>query len=129
MAIVMLRIDMPPKGELETSSDGGAELTDDQMNEELAIREDFLERTARKFAELPRRPPHRMGNVSRVELIGGNERSRLNHYMVILTVDIGIPYGLAELLPEGAELTVLGPFEALQTWPEIVVPSQAAATA
>jgi hypothetical protein len=116
---------MPAKGELETNPGSGAELTDAQTEEELAIRQEFLDYVTPKLAELPRRPSHRLGNVSRVELIGGNEWSQFNHYVVILTVDVGIPPGLDEIVPAGGELTVLGPFEALQTWPELVS-SQAA---
>lgn len=125
MATLVLRIDMPPKGELETSPGSGAELTDEQTNEELAIRQEFLDYVTPKLAELPCRPPHRLGNVSHVELIGGNEWSQFNHYVVILTVDIGIPPGLDEIVPDGGELTVLGPFEALESWGKIAS-SQAA---
>lgn len=124
MATLAIRIDMPPKGELETSQDG-SNPTDEQMNEELAIRQEFLDYVAPRLAELPTRPPHAFGNVSRVELHGGNVWSQLNHYLVVLTVDIGIPNGLDAVFPGEAEIAVLGPYEALQTWPEIVV-SQAA---
>ncbi len=119
MATVAIRVDMPPKGELETSQDA-SEPTEDQMNEELAIRQEFLDYVGPRLAELPKRPPHAVANVSRVELDGGNVWSQLNHYLVVLTVDVGIPDDLDELFLADADLTVLGPYEALETWSEIL---------
>jgi hypothetical protein len=68
---------------------------------------------------LPNRPLNRFSNVSRVELLGTGEWSRLNHYLVLLTVDFGDPRIQQELLaklPGGSKLSVVGPFDSLQAW-------------
>jgi hypothetical protein len=90
------------------------------MAEELAARERVLGALRPYLSQLPSRPPHRSGNVSRVELLGANTWSNLNHYAVIVTVDIGDPGledGLRAVLPEGSQVTVKGGFEALEQWP------------
>lgn len=131
MATLMLRIDMPPKGVLETSEDP-PELTDELMNEEQQIRQEFLDYVSPRLAELPKRPFFRSGNVSRVELLGANEWTNLNHYLVILSVDIGIPRDLDSILPPHAEMTLIGPYTSLDSWvrveePEAAEPATAAA--
>jgi len=71
------------------------------------------------FASLPNRRPHRADNVSRVELFGRNVWSELNHYLLLVTVDIGDPGIQKELsskLPEGSKVSVVGAFESLQEW-------------
>ena len=119
MHTLAISIDMPPTGELETSGNGSA-LTDTQTAEELQARQDFLDLVSPFLQALPGRPPHREGNVSRVELLGASTWSRLNHYLLILAVDIGggeIGTQLAQLLPAGAQVAVRGEFELLQAWP------------
>ncbi len=120
MQTLAISIEMPPTGELETAGDGAA-LTDAQMAEELQARQDFLDLISPFLRSLPGRPPHREGNVSRAELLGASTWTRLNHYLVILAVDIGgeeFGLQLRELLPAGAQVSVLGGFESLQVWPE-----------
>jgi hypothetical protein len=66
-------------------------------------------------------PPHRAGNVTRVELLGRNVFSQLNHYLLLVTVDIGDPGiegHLSALLPHGTRISVVGEFTPVQEWPE-----------
>lgn len=120
MHTLVISIDMPPTGELETTSNGSA-LTDAQTAEELQARQDFLDLVSPFLQALPGRPLHREGNVSRVELLGANAWSQLNHYLLILSVDIGgqeIGGQLSQLLPAGAQVSVRGEFDSMQAWPE-----------
>ena len=121
MATLAISIDMPPTGELETSGDGTSP-TDAQMAEETHARENFLDIVSSYLKSLPKRPPRRAGNVSRVELLGRGVWSQLNHYLLLVTVDIGnagIDQDLSALLPRGSHVAVVGAFNSLQTWPEI----------
>ncbi len=122
MATLVLRIDMPPKGVLETSPDFIAEPTREMMDEELAIRQEFLDYVSPRLAELPKRGFRRLGNVSSVELLGANEWSNFNHYLVILSVDIGIPRDLDGIVPPGGEMTVIGPYTSLDSWVRVEEP-------
>jgi len=70
---------------------------------------------------LPETPPHRAGNVTRVELLGRNVFSQLNHYLLLVTVDIGDPGiegHLLALLPQGTQISVVGEFTPVKEWPE-----------
>ncbi len=119
MALVAITIDMPPTGELETSGDGTSP-TQEQMDEETLARQNFLDTIAPYLKSLPERPPHRSGNVSHAQLLGRDEWSLLNHYLLLLTVDIwqaDTDPELSALLPQGAQVAVLGSFESLQEWP------------
>jgi len=90
------------------------------MAEETAARERTLDALRPYLSSLPERPPHRAGNVSRVELLGANTWSNLNHYTVLVTVDIGSPpfqEELEQILPEGSTVVVSGTFESLEEWP------------
>jgi hypothetical protein len=119
MATMAISIDLPPVGEIETSDQFQGSPTDAQMDEEMNARQKFLDIVAPYFASLPNRPLNRLSNVSRVELLGTGEWSRLNHYLVLLTVDFGDPRIQQELLaklPGGSKLSVVGPFDSLQTW-------------
>jgi hypothetical protein len=119
MATLAITIDLPPAGELEVTGNG-TEPTQAQMDEETKWRNSFIDAVSSYLASLPGMPPQRMGNVSRVELLGRNEWSTLNHYLLLVTVDIGdrgIEDHLADLLPPGSKVTGLGDFESLQTWP------------
>lgn len=120
MATLTISIDLPPKGELETSGDGRSP-TDAQMEEETQVRQDFLDIVSPYFESLPRRPPRRSGNVSRVKLLGREVWSELNHYLVLVTVDIGEPRideELLKLLPQGSQVSVVGAFSSLHEWRE-----------
>ena len=106
---LIVRIDAPPQGELETSGNGTSP-TDEQMAEEQRIRQSFLDGVSPYLESLPQRPPHRSGNVSRVELLGKEIWSEMNHYLLVLHVDIG-NVNLSELpahLPPGTEVNVVG---------------------
>ena len=106
---LIVRIDAPPQGELETSGNGTSP-TDEQMAEEQRIRQGFLDGVSPYLESLPQRPPHRSGNVSRVELLGKEIWSEMNHYLLVLHVDIG-DVNLSELpahLPPGTEVNVVG---------------------
>lgn len=111
-------VDLPPTGELETSGDG-ASPTDAQMAEETDARQKFLDLISPYLASLPNRPPRRAGNVSRVELLGADVWSQLNHYLVRITVDIGgggIAEELSSKLPAGSKVSTVGAFASLQSW-------------
>ena len=118
MATLAISIGLPPVGELETSGDGSSP-TDAQMAEEERARQNFLDLVSPYFESLPKRPPHRQGNVSRVELLGRGVWSQLNHYLLLVTVDIGetgIDRELLAKLPKGSTVSVVGTFESLQSW-------------
>jgi len=119
VALVAIKVDLPPTGELETSGDGRAP-TDAQMAEESQARQKFLDLVSPYLESLPKRPPRRAGNVSRVELLGRGVWSQLNHYLLLVTVDSGIggvEEELLALLPEGSEVAAVGSFSSLQEWP------------
>ena len=118
MPIVAFRINVPPKGVLEVTGQGSSP-TDDQMAEEMRARQEFLEAVTPTLASLPSRPSRRSGNVSRVELLGTDVWSRLNHYLLLVTVDIGDPHiDWDSFLPPGAEVSAIGAYSPVQQWPE-----------
>jgi hypothetical protein len=119
MATMVVSIEVPPVGELETSNQLQVPPTDAQMEEEINARQKFLDIVSPYFASLPNRPLNRLSNVSSVELLGVKEWSRLNHYLVLLTVDLGDPKIQQEVLaklPQGSKVSVEGPFDSMQTW-------------
>jgi hypothetical protein len=115
---LVVKIDAPPQGELETSGNGTSP-TDDQMAEEQRYRQGFVDGVSPYLESLPNRPPHRAGNVSRVELLGRDVWSEMNHYLVVLHVDIG-NVDLSELpahLPPGSEVNVVGgDYQPISEW-------------
>ena len=118
MPTVVIRIDMPPKGVLEVTGQG-SNPTDEQMREEKQARQEFLDAVTPTLASLPGRPSRRSGNVSRVELLGTNVWSQNNHYLLLVTVDIGDPgIDWASFLPPGAEVSTIGAYSPLLQWPE-----------
>ena len=122
MTRLVVKIDAPPQGELETGGDGTSP-TDEQMAEEQQIRQRFLDGLSPYLESLPQRPPHRAGNVNHVELLGRDTWSEMNHYLVVIHVDIG-NVDLSELttnLPPGSEVSVVGgDYETIDEWPSAV---------
>jgi hypothetical protein len=119
VATLAISIDLPPVGELETSG-GGSSPTDAQMDEEKRARQNFLDLVSPYLESLPHRPPQRAGNVSSVELLGRGVWSQQNHYLLLATVDIGetgIARELSAKLPPGSQVSVVGTFQSLQSWP------------
>jgi hypothetical protein len=115
-----ISIVLPPTGELETTGDGTSP-TQTQMDEEMEARRNFIDTVSPYLKSLPERPPHRAGNVSRVELLGRDVWSHLNRYLLLVTVDIGDPgieQELSAFLPQGTQVSSLGDFDSLQEWPE-----------
>jgi hypothetical protein len=113
-----ISIDLPPTGALETSGNGSLP-TDVQMAEEEKARQKFLDTVSPYLAAVPKRPLHRQGNVSSIELLGTGIWSQLNHYLLLVSVDIGDPgidQELLALLPKGSKVTVVGSYQPLQTW-------------
>jgi hypothetical protein len=113
-----ISIDLPPTGELETSGNGSSP-TDAQMAEEEKARQKFLDTVSPYLASVPKRPLHRQGNVSSIELLGTGVWSQLNHYLLLLDVDIGDPgidRELLAMLPKGSKVSVVGSYQPLQTW-------------
>lgn len=120
MATLAISIDLPPTGELETTGNGGSP-TQAQMDEETRARRRFVDTVTSYLKSLPGTPPHRAGNVTRVELLGRNVFSQLNHYLLLVTVDIGDPGiagHLSALLPQGTQISVVGEFTPVKAWPE-----------
>ena len=120
MATLAISIDLPPTGELETAGNGTSP-TQSQMDEETRARQRFVDMVTSYLKSLPRTRPHRAGNVTRVELLGRNVFSQLNHYLLLVTVDIGDPGiegHLSALLPQGTQISVVGEFAPVQAWPE-----------
>jgi hypothetical protein len=119
MTRLLVKIDAPPQGALETSGNG-TNPTDDQMAEEQRIRQSFLDGVSPYLESLPKRPPHRAGNVTHVELLGRDVWSEMNHYLAVLNVDIG-NVDLSELaahLPPGSEVNVVGgDYQPIDEWP------------
>ena len=119
MATLAITIDLPPTGELETSGDGTSP-TQAQTDEEMQARQDFIDLISPYLKSLPERPPRRAGNVTHVKLLGRDVWSELNHYLLLITIDItdgGIDRELASLLPEGSQVSVVGVVGPLQQWP------------
>ncbi len=116
MPIVPIRIDVPPTG-IEVTGEGTSP-TDKEMAEEMAARQEFLGRVSPTLASLPSRPPRRAGNVTRVELLGTDVWSKMNHYLLLVSVDIGDPdIDLGSLLPPGSDFSVIGSYAPLESWP------------
>ena len=119
MARLTISIVLPPTGELEKTGNGTSP-TQAQMDEEMKARSDFIDIVSPYLKSLPERSPHRAGNVSFVELLGRDVWSELNHYLLLVTVDIGDPgveQELLALLPQGTQVSGLGDFNSLQVWP------------
>ena len=120
MATLAISIDLPPTGELETAGNGSSP-TQAQMDEETRARQRFVDIVTSYLRSLPGTPAHRAGNVTRVELLGRNVFSQLNHYLLLVTVDIGDPGiegHLSALLPRGTRISVVGEFTPVKEWPE-----------
>jgi len=120
VATLAISIDLPPTGELETAGNGTSP-TQAQMDEETRARQRFVDMVTSYLKSLPRTRPHRAGNVTRVELLGRNVFSQLNHYLLLVTVDIGDPGiegHLSALLPQGTQISVVGEFTPVKEWPE-----------
>jgi hypothetical protein len=114
--IVAIRIDVPPTG-IEVTGEG-TNPTDAQMKQEMEARQKFLDQVAPTLAALPSRPLRRAGNVTRVELLGSDVWAHLNHYLLLVSVDIGDPgIDLASLLPPGSDFAVIGEYAPLESWP------------
>ena len=120
VATLAISIDLPPSGQLETIGNGTSP-TQAQMDEETRARQHFVDTVTSYLKSLPETPPHRVGNVTRVELLGRNVFSQLNHYLLLVTVGIGDPGiggHLAGLLPQGTQISVVGEFTPVKEWPE-----------
>jgi hypothetical protein len=116
MPTVVIKIEAPPTG-IEVTGQGTSP-TDEEMKEEMAARQAFLDRVSPELAALTTRPPRRAGNVKAVELRGTDVWSELNHYLLLVDVDIGMPdLDLATLLPPGSQSAVVGSYASLQSWP------------
>jgi len=109
MAIAIFSIDVPPEG-----GTSGQTSADAQVGEEA--RQKFLDSISPYFESLPKRPPRRTGNVTRVELLGDN--SQFNHYLLLITFDL--PFSLIQelsaKLPPGSQVSVVGEFDLMQAW-------------
>ena len=110
MTTLAIQIELPPQGELELSG-SSLDITQEQMDEELGFRQEFLDTISPYLASLPEIPPHAMGNVSQVQLLGTDVWTQMNHYLLLLTVDIGEPrLELECYMPEGSTTRVIGSY-------------------
>jgi len=119
MPTLVISIDLPPTGELEISGDGSSP-TDAQMAEETQARQNFVGLVSPYFESLLKRPPRRQGNVGGVELLGYNIWSQFNHYLLLVTFDVGetgIDQDLSALLPQGSQVSVVGASFVPVEWP------------
>jgi len=120
MATVVIRIGLPPAGELETSGDGWSPADYARMSEEAQLRQNLLDLVSPYLESLPKRSARRQGDVLRVELLGSDVWSQFNHYLLLVTADVGetgIEQQLPALLPEGSKVSVVGAsFQPLQKW-------------
>jgi hypothetical protein len=129
MSTMAISVHLPPVGELEITGNGSSP-TDAEMAEEMQARQKFLDLVSPFFEKLPNRPAHRSGNVSRVELLGGGVWSQLNRYLLLVDVDIGDPridQELLAILPAGSKVSVVGAFDAIETWTRAARPRSTAA--
>ncbi|WP_433521265.1 hypothetical protein ACQPZ2_28440 [Nocardia pseudovaccinii] len=113
-----ITIKTPAIGQLEEGSGDGSPLSDEQMREEKAARDKVLQSLVPFLQSLPHRPPRRAGNVFGFELLGASTWSNLNHYLLLLDVDIvggRLVDELAKVLPSGSSVSVVGDFEPLET--------------
>jgi hypothetical protein len=117
MPIVAIKVELPPKGELETKG-GGESPTDEQMQEESRIRQDYIDSITPTIEAAIKSSPHRSGNVTRVELLGTDVWSQMNPYLVLVSVDIGDPRLDVNALAPGGTATVVGSYASLGAWPE-----------
>ena len=120
MSTLAISIHLPPTGELEISGNGSSP-TEDQMAEEMQARQSFLDIVSPFLETLPNRPSRRSGNISSIELLGGNVWSQLNRYLLLVTIDIGDPEidrELLAMLPVGTKISVVGAYGSMRTWPE-----------
>lgn len=111
MPTVAIRMDTSPKGVLK-ETEVGSSRRDEQMNEEQEVRQKFLDAVAPLLASLPERPLRRQWECSARRPLGTDVWSNLNHYLVLVTVDIGDPgVDLTSVLPAGAEVSVVGSYK------------------
>jgi hypothetical protein len=118
MDTVVIRINMPAAGELQRSEEG-SDATQDQMDEEERIQQELIDFVSPQLASLVERSPRRSGNVSRVQLLGTDVWSQMNHFLLLISVDIGDPsIDLHALVPPGGKATRIGSYSELRQWPE-----------
>jgi hypothetical protein len=118
MGTVVVRIDMPP---VDPEGGGGTSPSDDQMQKEQDARQAFMDHAGPKLEEIASRPLSRTGNITRIELLGGSEWSKLNQYLLLVSTDIGVPHvDWADLVPPGGTATAMegGPYASLRQWPD-----------
>ncbi|MGW2547881.1 hypothetical protein ACWC5I_45210 [Kitasatospora sp. NPDC001574] len=115
--ITVFRIDAPPTG-IETGEDG-AEVTPGQIEEEIRARQAFVDAVSPYLAALPDRPISHSGNVEKVELLGADVTTRLNRYLLLVTVDVGDPrIDFDSFVPVGTTVTpVIEGLRPVAQWP------------
>jgi len=117
MTTIAIQIELPPQGELEISG-SDLDATQEQRDEELGYRQAFLDKIGPYLASLPDVPPHAMGNVSHVQLLGTDIWTQMNHYLLLLTVDIGEPrLELEAYMPEGSTACTIGSYRPQLEYP------------
>jgi hypothetical protein len=116
MGTLAITIETPPVGRLEEGRADASHPSDDEMREEQAARDNVVKSLVEFLETLPHRPPRRQGNVTGFELLGAGTWSKLNNYLLLLTVDIGggnLAGELAAVLPDGSSVAVVGNYASL----------------
>lgn len=88
----------------------GAHLRVPYVGDEGAGRE-VIDRLSTFLFSLPKRPPHRAGNVMSVQLWQGDQLDGWSSFLVMADTDsfaAGLEEGLAESLPPGSQVLMLG---------------------
>jgi hypothetical protein len=101
----------------------GADTSEEELARHVQDQQAVIDAVTPFLSSLPSRPLQRVGNVSEVSLLGGDESGGRWSLLVMLEVDSAVPgleRGLLEVLPEGSEVSILGTFGRVAVWPEPV---------
>lgn len=113
MGTMTITINTPP---VDQGSGDRWNLTDEQMRKERAAREEVLRTLVPFLQSLEHRPLRRSGNVSGFELLGSGKWTSFHHYLLLIEIDFldqRLVDQLAEVLPTGSSVSVVGEFESL----------------
>jgi hypothetical protein len=82
--------------------------------------QDVIDRLSEFLFSLPDRPPHRAGNVISVQLLQGDRADGWSSFLVMADTDsfaAGLEEGLAESLPPGSQILMLGELSVIGSRP------------
>jgi hypothetical protein len=84
------------------------------------VRQDVVDRLSTFVLSLPDRPPRRAGNVMSVQLFEGDRVDGWSSFLVMADTDSfagGLEEGLAESLPPGSQVLMLGELDLIGSRP------------